>query len=106
MPLNNPATGFATLASGTYTGDDSVNKAIPHGLAVAPQLILIISNQGYHFWLSLGDAGWISGNFSGQPRLAVTAIDATNFYVGNATSYPGSANQTAAAHYWTAVRIS
>lgn len=106
MPLNNPAVGFAVIASGTYTGDDSVNKAIPHGMGKAPQLILIISNQGYHFWLSEGDAGWISGNFVGQPRLAVTAPDATNFYVGNATSYPGSANQTVAAHYWTALLTS
>lgn len=38
-----------------------------------------------------------------QGQLAITASDATNFYVGNATSYDWSANASGNAYYWTAI---
>ena len=105
MPLNNPATGFATFNTGSYTGDDSVNKAIPHGLGAEPTLVFITSNQQFSFVIAKGDPGFITAAKAPTGRMAVTQPNATNFYVGNAGDYPSSANQTVAAHAWTAVLI-
>ena len=92
-------------ASGTYTGNDAVNRAIPHGLGTTPKVVLIhVANMEFQYYLGRVSAFikfMQSGISSGD--IAVTAIDDTNFYVGNATNYENSANKTTKDYYWTAI---
>lgn len=91
---------------GTYTGNDTVNRAIAHGLGVTPKIVLIYSTGGVNnaFLRIMGGLAMVlyvnpgTGSF-----LAVTAPDTTNFYVGNVTSYSRSANDDPYAYYWVAI---
>ena len=120
MPLWNPydvAAAIATHAAlatvhqtppkitqGTYTGDSSANKAIPHGLGVTPKLIIITDEGGFMFISFAATYFYYSmaaGTSGDSP--AVTAPNTTNFYVGNAGSYDQSANSTGRAYRWAAI---
>jgi len=103
MPLNNPA-AVVEIKDGSYTGNSSVNRAIPHGLSKTPTLVLITgeTDQTYKFWIHKGVAK-IYHHPVAAACLAVTAPDSTNFYVGNATQYNQSANLLNNVHYWVAI---
>ncbi len=94
---------MSNATTGTYTGDAVANKAIPHGLGSIPSLVLISrrSDGQRHFRLY---AGWarIFEVTLGE-TLAVTGMNATNFYVGNAADFTGSANQNTIPYYWAAI---
>lgn len=106
-----PITIAGATSSGYYTGNDGANRAIPHGLGVAPSIVIIASDttatQIRCFWM-IGAQGridcWKGSTTFGGDVLAVTVIDATNFYVGNATSYVDSANENAKNYYWVAIK--
>jgi len=90
------------ITSGTYTGNSSANRAIPHGLGRIPKYVTI-SNT------SIATIAYIFGNDPAKVQyapagasFAVTAMTATNFYVGNATEYAQSVNLNAATYYWIA----
>jgi hypothetical protein len=105
MDIIGVATNYK-IYSGTYTGDSSVNKSIPHGLGVIPSLIVIANSAQLSLSFLLPNSGiakinTMIGNTSTQ-CLAVTIGDTTNFYVGNATSYPYSANLTGETYKWIA----
>ena len=108
MPLNNPSKSGAA-ASGNYTGNDSVNRAIPHGLPGTPKAVIVVYASGagaYGDYVGIIKAGvavtnWLAGG--ANSRLAVTAMDATNFYVGNATSYTNSLNDNSVVFHWVAI---
>jgi hypothetical protein len=93
-----------TITSGSYTGDSTVNRAIPHGLGITPQFVLSINGTDgsylFHIHKGYGKIWYQSTTAAGY---AVTAMDATNFYVGNASSYQMTANYTGALYYWTAI---
>ncbi|MBA7676743.1 hypothetical protein ES703_84987 [subsurface metagenome] len=89
MPLNNPSKAVE-IKTGTYTGDDTVNRAIPHGLSKTPKLVLIIVDSARGVIIG-GEARLHSIDAANQHHV-VTAPDSTNFYVGNATSYVQSCN--------------
>ena len=99
--VQDPATVFAQAALGSYTGNSSVNRAIPHGLGITAKIVLIL----------IGDTPWLFHIFSGSGAIlygvtgvyAVTNIDGTNFYVGNAMSYANSANLDGYAYRWVAI---
>ena len=96
--------------SGSYAGDDSVNKAIPHGLGVVPKLIIIKDTGGAtfrSFSIFAGSAviDCMRGGTAAFNQLAVTNPGVTNFYIGNATSYADSANSSGSGtYYWVAIR--
>ena len=105
MPLSNP-TKSGVSASGTYTGNGTASRAIPHGLGSIPTLVVIIepiSGRQFHIYKTMtvirysihaaGVAG-ISG--------AVTTPDTTNFYVGVAAQYDLSANNNLSTYLWVA----
>ncbi len=99
------ASAQALTASGNYTGDGTVNKAIAHGLGVAPKIVFIAQNVA-NYWHYRIMTGWnyVQAVYSGGDSiLAVTAMDATNFYVGNATQYEKSANYNGSTYYWVAL---
>lgn len=102
MPLDNPF-GAVKIGEGTYTGDDSVNRAIPHGLTVTPKIVLIHCNAVAQFRIAIGEAKVLHASAASFDESAVTAMDSTNFYVGKATSYPKSANENTRDYYWVAI---
>ena len=107
MPIYNPppaAAAGAAVASGSYTGDSTVNRAIAHGLGATPKLVIITYCYGtYYFmiWARVANIKYQVGASGGQK--AVTIMDAINFYVGNATNYIYSANLGTYVYDWLAI---
>ena len=111
MPLHNPG-ATTEISTGVYSGDDSANRAIPHGLTKTPKIVIIhihyptSTSRGDNCCILLigsTDIWYLGGGANSE--LDVTTMDSTNFYVGNATSYPNSANwQSGSATYiWVAL---
>jgi hypothetical protein len=102
--------GLAKVTSGSYTGNDTANRTIAHGLGVAPKIVLLIDNNAQPFLFRI-IAGYAYIFCIPSATLyalkaevsAVAALDVTNFYVGNATSYPFSANASGITYYWVAI---
>jgi len=92
----------ALITSGTYTGDNNADRAIPHGLGLIPKIVFIVTTS--RNWRIATGIGQIS-RLSDETQLAVTAPDATNFYVGNAASYDLSANWSTGPVVYTWVAI-
>lgn len=91
------------ITTGSYVGNNTVNRAIPHGLGVTPQFVQIWQPQEY--WFILHTA--MAGNIGYISPLAiqydpVTLKDATNFYVGNALDFSRTANTVARGYAWAA----
>jgi len=84
--------------TGSYVGNDTANRALPHGLGRAPRALLIVA--GSISYLELPGNAYIVGQ--GTTR-AVTAMNETNFYVGNAGSYVQSCNAVGVTYYWAAI---
>ena len=70
---------------GTYTGNNNINRAIPHNLGSKPFLVRITRDGGFYIILLFGNADTelfsIRDN-STPASYTVTAMNATNFYVG------------------------
>ena len=95
---------FAKASSGTYTGNGTDNRGIPHGLGKTPKLVIINRNNGQYFnriFSQLGAIYYVSASYTGYKT--VTIMDATNFYVGNSLNYEQSANDTDDVYYWVAI---
>lgn len=96
--------------SGTYTGNDGANRAIPHGLGRIPKVVIIMHSTGdYLYHVSGAQPGamlygyWAAAVSDGGVNGIATALDATNFYVGHAVSYPKTANATGQTYNWFAI---
>ena len=89
---------------GSFVGDDSANRCIPHGLGVTPKIVVFHNGVDVRGHIIQG-AAIIEGkdNAAGGGAYAVTAMDSTNFYVGNAGNLWFSANVSARTHYWCAI---
>lgn len=97
-------TGYAKIASGSYVGNNTVNRAIAHGLGVKPKLVyLLLSVRGEVMRLVDGTALVHTLTGADEYTYAVTAMDVTNFYVGNATSYNFSGNDSTKTYYWIGI---
>ena len=97
-------TNLGRHIQGTYVGDSSVNRAIPHGLGGTPSVVIIKMRAVDHVYIIMEYAALIN-DFGGSVQVshAVTAMDATNFYVGNAAGYVESGNLTGGYDYdWVA----
>lgn len=103
MPLNNP-TAAVKVNSGNYTGDNSANRAISHGLGATPRIVCIIEVSSGQFWFrQIQGYNYLFYQVPGVAgRYAVTAMSDTYFYVGNAGDYSKSANENAVSYYWAA----
>lgn len=90
------------INSGTYTGANSDNRAIPHGLGQKPKVVLIHSaTVNAYSYTIFGTHDTIINRSSGAVT-AVTAMDTTNFYVGNVASYSNTANANGVEYDWIA----
>lgn len=103
VPSYSPApVGTESISTfGSYTGDSSVNRALAHGLGRLPSMILITDgNQTRH--RVIGNNVY-EGDANVNDVEAVTALDITNFYVGNAADYSKSGNLNARTYLWVAI---
>lgn len=89
---------YGLVGSGSYTGNNTANRAIAHGMGKAP--VLVLFRIGYAT-LRIGEPGYID-YAPAVSVLAVTTWDSTNFYVGNASYYDRSANATGSTYFWVA----
>lgn len=93
------------VTTGSYVGNDTVNRAVAHGMGRAPLAVYMVEDSGTNGLLFILD-GYGGGklyNTKTPSNYAVTVPDATNFYVGNAGSYVLSGNANGQTLYWTAI---
>ena len=96
--------GGAAISSGFYTGNSTDNRAIAHGLGVTPKIVFLNANAyGYFFRILDGLAAVCYVGDTQAGDKSVTAMNATNFYVGFLSSYVQSANYSGAGYYWVAI---
>jgi len=92
-------TGYAKIASGSYTGNDTANRAVAHGLGVTPRIVFIIGPT--YTWRSRGNR---LHRLDPAASWGVTAMNATNFYVGvSGAGWSNTANYSAETYYWIAL---
>ena len=91
--------GVPQKLTGGYSGDNTVNRAIPHGYGGEPHLILIYGDNGVVLLINTSYNGVIRVDNDSAIK-SVTAVDSTNFYVGNSSSYPLSANASGVTYTW------
>lgn len=80
-----PHPGHAIITTGTYTGDGTQNRAIPHGLGRVPKLVIVITTNAGQMVMNYIDNTTHGHYESGSTTLNDTraAWDSTNFYVGD-----------------------
>ena len=97
-------TRVTQISSGSYTGNGSANRSIPHGLGVIPKVVLIARETGlYQYRIMKEQASIWCWNATINTSKAVTAMDAVNFYVGNSLDYNQSANYANCTYRWIAI---
>jgi hypothetical protein len=92
------------ISSGTYTGDGTNNRAIPHSIGRKPKIVLILtSNRWFEIIDTHSDYVYyaVAGTFSREQMSQ--SINATNFYVGKAGKTAETANANAGIYYWVAI---
>lgn len=105
MGISNPNPSQFAGTTGTYTGDTTQNRAIPHGLGRVPDVVFINKSDGEHFQRILGNPGTLllEINIGSNHAVTVTAMDSTNFYVGDAGANSYAANSNSHTFYWVAI---
>ncbi len=104
------AVSAASIASGSYSGNNATNRAITHGLGLTPKIVFIIHyyNTLYDCWFRIyGGLGMIAflwvGSALERGSYSVTAPNTTSFYVGNGSDYARSGNGSGIPYYWVAM---
>ena len=88
-------------ASGVYTGDGSSNKAIAHGLGVAPDIVLITDATNKVSFRKFGSLNTYIFNINGNTAQITTADTSANFYV----HLTGGSNINSHTYYWAALGV-
>lgn len=101
------------MATGSYTGNNTANRAIAHGLGVTPKLVVIISITNAKALIGILnplDASITSGSefaaAGAAPQIntyPVTAMNTTNFYVGHSGDMYLAANSNTCTYKWFAL---
>jgi hypothetical protein len=105
FPKGKAGLGNAVISSGSYTGNNTANRAIAHGLGVIPKLV-VSASYGYEYSFIIQGLALTISLYPVRTinlYLGVSAMDATNFYVGNATDYGESVNASGGTYYWVAI---
>lgn len=89
----------SVVVKGTYNGDGTQNRGIPHGLGQIPKWVQIYEETTGVMGSLYYDSTILAWPAAGA--AAVTAMDATNFYVGSAANFYGNVN--ARKHNWVAM---
>jgi len=94
---------MGAIATGTYTGDGTANRSIPHGLGKVPTLILIISTTVMAIVISDGATGKTVGTAAANTTTHTqTAATNVNFYVGKPATVGFWSNDNANEFIWYA----
>lgn len=103
VAIVDPTSFGMSSASGNYTGDGTTNRAIAHGLGTKPLFVLIWNNTDESRITILDSLDTVEGYLdeTTADSVTVTAMDATNFYVGGGSGQ--RANINAKAYYWVAI---
>lgn len=108
-----PAEAGATIATGSYTGNNTANRAIPHGLGATPKVVFIIGmpdTNNFYLFIQHNGEDFIrflrtsATSIQASGKIAVTAMDGINFYVGNASQWDNSANYNTYVYQWVAIQ--
>lgn len=93
------------VGTNTYVGNDSANRALAHGMGRIPNVIFLWETSFNNFWIIIGGSTNMiyMANATAIITRAVTAADATNFYVGTAGAFPTSANVAGTNYGWRAL---
>jgi hypothetical protein len=86
--------------TGTFAGNDAANRAIPHGLGRTPSLVVMTNGTQTAAHIICGQSGTIL--YTSVGVKTVTAMDAVNFYVGEASNYTTSGNAAGTTYIWSA----
>jgi len=108
LTATHEATAIAGITSGSYPGNNAVNRELPHGLGKLPKIIIITT------YLDATNAGILLITYptpwairyvsdTASSVLIVAGATSTNFYVGNATNYHQSANALYYGYDWIAI---
>lgn len=101
MTSFSPGIRGTKMATGTYTGDGTQNRAIAHGLGRLPKYVTVIGVNTTYDGHSHGiDSHWRTTHNSVDYAWDSTAWTTTNFYIGNAVQFSGNANTLT--YYWAA----
>lgn len=90
------------VTDGSYVGNASQNRAIPHGLGVVPKFVFFKdTTTGFGFVQNTKQI-WDVGGGGSVEAITVTGWTSTNFYVG--ASSPGyTGNESGKTYYWAAI---
>lgn len=96
---------YVTSNTGSYTGNNTANRAIPHGLSSTPSLIVVQRDDGTVVNVRTFGTDYVCTleETNEVEFYTVTAPDSTNFYVGSASSYTISCNASAYDYNWVAI---
>lgn len=99
--------GGATIATGTYTGDSTADRAITHGMGVTPDIVItLLYTSGVTHGMCYQFAGTAQLFYlNATTNHAISAVDGTDFHVGNAASYYTSHNYTGYLYRWIAIKV-
>lgn len=87
--------------NGTYTGNGAANRAVAHGLGKIPRVVFLYASGSAALWFISDQLAQIV--YTANAAYAVTAMTASDFYVGNVASMGGSANDAGVVYYWEAI---
>ncbi len=95
---------YGIIGNGNYTGNQTQNRSVAHGLGTTPRLVLIVVDATNSFYgIIITGVGAIFFKGAGvDDKRTVTAPDATNFYVGDNVDWNRSLNATGSTYRWTA----
>ena len=103
LPLLTAGGTLGVIANGSYTGDNTADRAITHGLGITPKAVFIHPNGGGNDFSMFGAQTILTFvNDASSGGYNVTGFSATTFSVGNAGSYPNSANASGVVYHWVA----
>lgn len=88
------------IASGSYGGDDTADRAVAHGLGTTPKLVVIIAITVATWHIIVGNSTVRSSD--GLTLATATVWDATNFRVGHTSSFVNSANASGTTYRFVA----
>jgi hypothetical protein len=92
------------VTMGSYTGNNTSNRAIAHGLGRAPKFVFFHDDGAYDGSLMDNNGTYIIHvDTANRFRLQVNAPDDTYFYVGHSASYGASKNASAQTYFWIAI---
>lgn len=95
---------ICVISKGSYSGNNTANRAIPHGLGVVPKIVLLSETSGALRWIRILKLGRLEFSYGSTDAIhTVTEADTTNFYVGNAANYGTSGNPSGTTYEWVAI---